>query len=147
MPYVPQFKSFLDDRLNAVNPALPDMVEGKATFRGAAKFRIEQRGKNPDPVALAVDYIRDNARSIAVAKATRVYLEEYRKTKKALLVQKAKGTVQEKDAFAYAHPEYIEVLDGLRVAVEEEETFKWMMLAAETKVQLWQTQSANERRY
>lgn len=58
LPYVPQFKSFLDDRLNAVNPALPDMLDGKATFRGAAKLRIEQRGKNPDPVALAVDYIR-----------------------------------------------------------------------------------------
>ena len=58
LPYVPQFKSFLDDRLNAVNPTLPDTLDGKATFRGAAKLRIEQRGKNPDQVALAVDYIR-----------------------------------------------------------------------------------------
>lgn len=58
LPYVPQFKSFLDDRLNAVNPALPDTLDGKATFRGAAKLRIEHRGKNPNQVALAVDYIR-----------------------------------------------------------------------------------------
>ena len=64
LPYVPQFKSFLDDRLNAVNPALPDLLDGKATFRGAAKLRIEQRGKNTsrlpvaDQVALAADFIR-----------------------------------------------------------------------------------------
>ena len=48
----------------------------------------------------ASDYIRDNADSFAQAKANRIYLEEFRKTQKALLIQKApKGTVQEREAF------------------------------------------------
>lgn len=101
-----------------------------------------------DDVEKAVDFIRDHASKMGVSKATVTYLEEYRKSKKALLIQKAgKGTVSERESFAYAHPEYLEVLDGLRAAVEEHETLRWLMIAAQTKIEAWQTQSANERRF
>ena len=36
----------------------------------------------------AVDWLRDNAEACAKARATRIYLEEYRKSIKALLMSK-----------------------------------------------------------
>lgn len=96
--------------------------------------------------ALAV--IRDNAKTYAEAKAKRVYLEEYRKTKKALLIQNAPDTCKtgiDKESYAYAHPEYIEVLEGLKQAVEIEETWRFKFKAAELRFEQWRTMQANNR--
>ncbi|HHZ97174.1 MAG TPA: hypothetical protein EYN67_16870 [Flavobacteriales bacterium] len=58
----------------------------------------------------------------AKAKADEVYLREFRKSKKAMLMQEGKDeghkTGQERESYAYAHPEYLELLDALRVATE-----------------------------
>lgn len=95
----------------------------------------------------ANDFIRDKARDYAQAKANRVYLEEFRKSKKAILYQEAPaGTVADKESFAYAHQDYIALLDGLRAAVEAEETLRWQMVAAEARIEVWRTQSANSRK-
>lgn len=101
------------------------------------------------PHHLAVDYIRDNAPKLAKAKAQRVYLEEFRKSKKALLMKDAmvKGieaaNAQEREA--YADPEYIQILEGLGAAIEIEENIKWRMEAARLRVEIWRTESANNR--
>ena len=94
----------------------------------------------------ANDFIRDNADKYAKAKAERIYLEEFRKTQKALLIQESKGTVQERESYAYAHEKYQELLEGLRDAVEMEETLRWEMVAAQTKIEIWRTQQANSRK-
>ncbi|NIT14386.1 MAG: hypothetical protein GTN99_09150 [Candidatus Dadabacteria bacterium] len=95
----------------------------------------------------ANDYIRDNSVHYAKAKAERIYLEQFRKSKKALLIQQAPpGTVQDKESYAYAHKEYQELLTGLRVAVEIEETLRWEMVAAQTKIDIYRTQQANTRK-
>lgn len=100
-----------------------------------------------DQAEKAVDWIRDNAQAFAEARATRVYLEEFRKSKKAILYQQADdGPVAEREAYAYAHPDYLEVLDGLRAAVEQEERLRWLMVAAQARIETWRTQSANERK-
>lgn len=97
----------------------------------------------------AIDYIVANAPKYAKAKAERIYLEEFRKTKKALLMKVAmqmgyeSAVAQEREA--YAHPEYQELLKGLAIAIEEEETLKWMLTAAQMKSEIWRTESANER--
>lgn len=96
-----------------------------------------------------LDFLRDNASPYAKAKADRVYLDEFRKTKKALLMRDAEihghktGAAQEREA--YAHPEYIQVLEGLKAAVEEEEKYRWLMIAAQAKVSAWQTIEATKR--
>lgn len=97
-------------------------------------------------IEMALDFIRDNSLPYAKAKADRIYLEQFRKSKKAMLVLEVKGTVQEREAYAYAHDDYIGVLDGLRVAVEREEELKWKIVAAQTKAEVWRTQQANNRR-
>lgn len=102
--------------------------------------------KEPFPsVEAALQFMRLNAKELAQAKAQRIYLEQFRKTQKALLIQKATGTIQEKDSYAYAHEDYIEVLEGLKVAVEQEEYIRWKMIAAQCFVDVWRSQSASNR--
>lgn len=97
----------------------------------------------------ALDFIRDNAPLYAKAKSDRVYLEEFRKTKKALCMRVAESSgtnaisAQERDA--YADPEYAQLLEGLRAAVEEEERLRWMIVAAQAKIEVWRTIEANRR--
>ncbi len=97
----------------------------------------------------ALDFIRDNAPLYAKAKSERVYLEEFRKSKKALLMRDAEiaghksAVSQEREA--YAHPDYMALLEALKLAVEEEEKFRWMFVGAQAKIEVWRTIEANRR--
>jgi hypothetical protein len=94
----------------------------------------------------AVDFILKNAKHFAKAKAERVYLEEFRKSKKSLLMKESTeqtGVAQERDA--YAHPEYIALLEGLKAAVETEEQLKWTLIAAQARIEIWRSQEASNR--
>ena len=94
----------------------------------------------------AVDFMRATAPKHAAAKAQRMYLQEFRKSKKALLMGVSPGkTSAEREQYAYAHPEYIELLDGIRVAVEAEEKYRWQMEAASLRVEIWRSQEASNR--
>lgn len=94
----------------------------------------------------AIDYIIRHSKEYAKAKANVTYLTEFRKTKKALCFQNSmKTTMAEKEADAYAHPEYKEVLEGLKKAVEEAETLRWMLIAAQARVEVWRSQEASNR--
>lgn len=97
-------------------------------------------------ISKALDFIRDNAPQLAEAKATRIYLEQYRKSQKALLINQCnEGTIQAKESFAYSHPEYLLLLENYRTAVEQEEGLRWMMIAAQAKIDVYRTQQANNR--
>lgn len=97
----------------------------------------------------ALDFIRDNAPAYAQAKARRVYLENFRKSKKALLMRAAEirghktAAIQEREA--YADDGYVEILAALQAATEEEERLRWMIVAAEAKIECWRTIEANRR--
>lgn len=97
----------------------------------------------------AIEYIIAKAPEYAKAKADRIYLEEFRKSKKALLMKDALGkgieaaNAQEREA--YADPEYQTLLRGLQEAIEAEETLKWMLEAARMKTDIWRTEQANIR--
>lgn len=94
----------------------------------------------------AVDYIIQHAAKFAQAKASRVYLEEYRKSLKALLMKRSmEGAIGAQEREAYAHDEYIQLLKGLQVAVEEEEKLRWDLIAAQARVEIWRTEQANAR--
>ena len=94
----------------------------------------------------AVDYIRDNAGRFAAAKADRVYIEEFRKSKKALLMAESDASsAVAREQYAYSHPEYLSLLDGLKAAVEVEEQVRWEMIAAQARVEVWRSQEASNR--
>ena len=94
----------------------------------------------------AVDYIIKHAPAFAKAKSERVYLEEFRKSKKAILMaQSGAEAANAREQYAYAHDEYLSLLDGLRAAVETEEKLRWDLIAAQARVEVWRTEQANNR--
>jgi hypothetical protein len=102
--------------------------------------------ENPNNV---VEFLLKNAKIYAKAKSERIYIEEFRKSKKALLMQQAqiKGVetmaAQERDA--YANTEYQDLLVGLKEAVEVEEKLRWQLIAAQMKIDIWRSQEASNR--
>lgn len=94
----------------------------------------------------AVDHILRNSKRFAQAKAERVYLEEFRKSKKAILMgQSGLEAVNAREQYAYAHAEYQALLDGLKAAIEVEESLRWDLIAAQARVDIWRTEQANNR--
>lgn len=95
---------------------------------------------------LAIDYIIKHSREYAIAKANVTYLIEYRKTQKAICYQASnKTTIADKEADAYSHQDYIAVLDGLKEAVEDAERLRWMLVAAQARIEIWRSQEASNR--
>lgn len=94
----------------------------------------------------AIDYIISNGTKYAKAKAGRIYLEEFRKSKKAILMAECKAeAANAREQYAYAHPEYLEVLAGIRDAVEIEEKLRWDLIAAQARVEVWRSEEASAR--
>ena len=94
----------------------------------------------------AVDALIQMAPKHAEAKANRIYLEEYRKSLKAILMQRHQGmpiAAQEREA--YAHQEYLDHLKAMQTAVQEEELLRWRMVAAQARIEVWRSQNANNR--
>ena len=53
------------------------------------------------------------------------------------------AAAQEREA--YANDEYLELLEALRDATEMTELYRYQLKAAEAKIEVWRTISANER--
>ncbi len=93
--------------------------------------------------------LRQMSEHYAQAYAEKTYLDEYRKSKLALLMQDAESrgftsaAAQEREA--RASNEYIELLKNLRTATEQSEKLRWHLEVAKLGVAVWQTQNANER--
>ena len=102
-----------------------------------------------NPPYKAIEFIIENSCKFAEAKAQRIYLEEFRKSKKAMLMKDSlksgveAANAQEREA--YADPEMVDLLKGLQAAVEIEEKLKWDITAAELRVEIWRTEQANNR--
>lgn len=102
---------------------------------------MQQRDPNK-----AIDYMLANSKKFAKAKAERIYLEEYRKSLKALLMKRStEDTLGAQEREAYAHEEYRQLLEGIRDAVEIEEKLRWDLIAAQASVEVWRSQEASNR--
>lgn len=94
----------------------------------------------------AIDFIYRNSTAYAKAKAEVTYLEEFRKSKKAILYAQSMGkTVTDRENQAYAHPEYQALLKGLQAAVEAAEELRWQLIAAQARIDVWRSQEASNR--
>jgi len=92
--------------------------------------------------------IREAYKAYAKAKADRVYLEHFRKSKKALLMKQFEPdypTAAAQEREAYAHPEYIELLKGLQAATQIEEETRYRLKMYELSFEEWRTRQANKR--
>lgn len=97
----------------------------------------------------AVEELWKYAPAHAQAKAERVYLEEFRKSKKAMLMKHAetegKKSAASQEVEAYAHPDYQDLLIALKCAVESEELARWRMVACQAAIEVWRSQEASGR--
>jgi len=94
----------------------------------------------------ALDFLRDTSEAHANAKALVKYLEQKRKTVKAIHFIDATGTIQAREAEAYTADEYKQLLDDYKTAVYDEQLLINQRKAAELKVEVWRSQNANMRR-
>jgi len=89
-------------------------------------------------------------RQYAKAKAECEHLKHFRKSKLAIL--KAKYSAEDSkrsnaacDDLARSDSEYIEVLNGLKAAIEVSEAALWELKTSHAGINIWQTQRADER--
>lgn len=94
--------------------------------------------------------LRALSKKYAKAKAESTYLDHFRKSKLAIL----KGQFAEKnpewpnvkcDDAARSHPEYIELLQGWKEAIEISEAAYWELSIARDGIKLYQTDRADRR--
>jgi hypothetical protein len=94
----------------------------------------------------ALHYLNDSAEKTANSRATRIYMEEYRKSLKALLMRNflhLPVSAQEREA--YASEEYINHLKALRIAIQNDEKARFLRASNEAKIEAWRTFQANNR--
>jgi len=98
----------------------------------------------------AVEYLYTHGRKYAEAKAHRVYLEEFRKSKKAMLMKTALSNGIAKSSAAaemeaYADVAYVELLKGIAAATEAAEALRWGLVAAQARIEVFRTIEASNR--
>lgn len=99
-----------------------------------------------DEVEKAVDFLRDFSGKAAKARAERIYLDEYCKPLKALIMREnTQETLGAQETRAYADPRYKQHLEALKEAVEHDEYIRFMREAASAKLSAWQSMRAMER--
>lgn len=99
-----------------------------------------------EDVEKALDRLRFQAGNAARAKAERIYLEEFRKSIKANIMQRHLDMpVSAQEREAYGSEEYKKHLLVMRDAIEKDELCRWQMVAAQAVIESWRTLSANQR--
>tara|TARA_R110002153_G_scaffold268679_1_gene433747 strand:+ start:8826 stop:9152 length:327 start_codon:yes stop_codon:yes gene_type:complete len=86
----------------------------------------------------------------AAAEADKCHLMEYRKTLKSLLMieaetSDAKMPVAKQERYAYAHPKYVELLEGLKVAIERAVRFRHQFTVMNMEFEAERSKNARAR--
>lgn len=94
----------------------------------------------------AVSYLRESATEAAQARANVKYLAEFLKSKKAQLAAAQIGVSNAAaENMALAAPEYLELLEGYKAAVEKDSFHGFKREAAMAMIEAWRTQCSNLR--
>jgi len=90
--------------------------------------------------------MRTAGQEYSQAKNDRKHLERYRKVKKASLMREKAGEPGHVcEAYAYSHPDYLQVLEGIKEAGIIEDALLWKLKAAELTAEVWRSISATDR--
>jgi len=110
------------------------------------KTEIQQSMTSIDPNK-AVTFIIENAPKYAEAKSQRVYLENFLKVKKAQIMQdcKTESSIGRAETYALAHPDYLVIVEGIKISMLEEEKLKYFLEAARLRAEIWRTTEASNR--
>lgn len=102
-----------------------------------------------DAIERRLQELRETAKKHAAAYSQMEYLEEFKKSKLAMLMKKYEregfttSAAQEREA--RADPDYIELLKGLEAARELSEGLRWELKIAEIGAEVWRTKEASKR--
>ena len=100
---------------------------------------------NEDMIAAAFDWLHDNSKPAAAAKAARIRAEYKTKQVKARVFLESEGTVAEREATALASDRYDEAVDAEIQAVENDEFHRNQRSKAEAIIESWRSEQANLR--
>ena len=115
----------------------------KILFRGR-NYKIMEATENS--ATEARKFIYKQGAIYGKAKADRTYLEHFLKSKLSLLMaESTETTMAGKEMYAKSHKDYIALLYGIKEAVEIEETLKWQLISAQATIEIYRTESANNR--
>jgi hypothetical protein len=96
-----------------------------------------------------LEELRTTAKEYAQAYANREHLDEFKKSKLAILMKQAEthgfATAAAQEREARAHPDYLALLEGLKAATEKSEALRWELKIAEIGAEIWRTKQANKR--
>jgi hypothetical protein len=94
----------------------------------------------------AIRYIQEHAEKYAKAKGDVAYTENYLKVVKSQQMNKSESSsLGQREADAYASAEYKESILAHKQAIEEEAHLKWMLTAAQARIEVWKTQEYSKR--
>lgn len=94
----------------------------------------------------AVDWMRDNASRMAQERAERLYMEQWIKTVKATLQAEQQGvSAAAAEVVALASPKYMSALQAYRDSIKADETNRFLVAAAEAKIEYWRSAEATRR--
>ena len=94
----------------------------------------------------AVDWLRDNAAIAAKTRAERLYMEQWIKTAKAEAMRAHSSlpiAAQEREALTSSS--YLAALQAYKEAIEADETNRFLVAAAEAKIEAWRSQESTRR--
>lgn len=107
------------------------------------------RDVSPEAIEARLAELRGLGDAYAKAHAEADYLDEFKKSKLAMLQKKYEAlghkTTAAQEREARADAEYVALLGALKTAVEEREKLRWQLRVVETGVGVWQTMQANQR--
>ena len=94
----------------------------------------------------AIRYIQENAEPYAKAKGDVAYTENYLKVVKAQQMNKSESSsLGQREADAYASPDYLLAIKANQAAVEQETHLKWMLTAAQARIEVFKVQEYSKR--
>lgn len=94
----------------------------------------------------AFQWLQENSDLAAEARAQRLHLESFGKTIKArIMSEHTEKPISAQEREAYADERYVTHLKGLKVAIENDEKFRWKRDRAMATLDGWRTKSANSR--
>ena len=94
----------------------------------------------------AIRYIQENAEPYAKAKGDVAYTENYLKVVKAQQMNKSdSSSLGQREADSYATTEYQEAILANKQAIEQEAHLKWMLTAAQARIEVWKCQEFSKR--
>mgnify|MGYP003111327241 CR=1 FL=1 len=99
-----------------------------------------------EEIQRALDYLRDSAVDAAQARANRIYMQEYSKSLKALIMREHLDLpVSAQEREACADHRYLTHLSAMQTAIKLDEQHRFLRVAAEAKIEAWRSLSANQR--